>query len=135
MFAHPLPQVVLTRMTVDTNNPAIEDDDLSTTAPNPADDDLSTTAPNPPNEDGWRMPEPVFRRTSGKLPQGYEREVMSFSAENSEAEPMPATILPPSPVVKPKSSVLKLILVLLGMGAMIAFLIVFLTVVYFLFLR
>ena len=124
-------------MTVDANNSAIDDDELSTTAPNPVDDDLSTTAPNPPNEDTWKMPDPVFRKTSGKLPQGYDREVMPFSEEISEppASAPPASIIPASPVVKPKSSVLKLILVMLGIAAMAAFLVVFLTVVYFLFLR
>ena len=41
----------------------------------PNEDDVNTTPPNPPAKDGksgWSMPEPVFRKTSGYLPQGYE---------------------------------------------------------------
>lgn len=120
-------------MTLDANNPTVEDDDLNTTAPNP-DEDLNTTAPNP-EPDAWKMPEPVFRRTSGKLPQGYEKEVMAFSAAETSVPPSSTPVTSPEPVIKPKSSGLKLMLVLLGIAAMVAFLVVFLTVVYFLFLR
>jgi hypothetical protein len=129
-------------MTAEANNPEIEeDDDLNTTAPNPVDDDLSTTAPNPPHEPVWKMPEPVFRRTSGKLPEGYEKNYAPTPADpesRAVVEGPPAVEAyssPPPPVVKPKSSVLKLILVLLGIAAMTAFLVVFLTFVYFFFLR
>ena len=129
-------------MTVNAHNP--EDNDLNTTAPDTI-DDLSTTAPNPPDEPVWKMPEPVFRRTSGKLPKGYEREVgppvadaqTLTAGENVEPDSpaIEAYGAPVQPVVKPKSSTLKLALVLGGLVAMVAFLIVFLTVVYFLFLR
>ena len=110
-------------MTIDANNPTVEDDDLNTTAPNP-------------EPEAWKMPEPVFQRTSGKLPQGYEKDVMAFSAADTSAPPSsPPFTAASESVVKPKSSALKLMLVLLGIGAMVAFLVVFLTVVYFLFLR
>jgi hypothetical protein len=122
-------------MTLDANNPAIEDDDLDTTAPDPIDDELSTTAPNPPDEDVWKMPEPVFRRTSGKLPEQFEKQIAESSSEPqtdmSDIPPTSDTYVPP----KPTSGVLKMIVVGLALAAMIAFLIVFLSVVYFVFLR
>jgi hypothetical protein len=52
----------------------------------------------------------------------------------STAQPAASDPLSP-PSIKPRGSILKMILVLLGLAAMIAFLVVFLTVVYFLFLR
>jgi hypothetical protein len=103
------------------------------------DEDLNTTAPNPPVK--WQMPEPVFRRTSGRLPQGFEKEFEKARAENS------AKVAGDKPIEDPvkldqsyndltaKHSTLKLVLVLLGVAAMIGFLVVFLTVVYFFFLR
>lgn len=104
------------------------------------DDDLNTTAPQSEPE-AWRMPDPVFQRTSGKLPESYARDVQAFpSVETSvpPAEPSSSAASDeqaPAPDIEPKSSVLKLILVLLGLAAMTAFLIVFLTVIYFFFLR
>lgn len=129
-------------MTLEPNNSEIQDDDdLNTTAPNPVDEDITTTVPNPPDEPVWKMPEPVFRRTSGKLLEGFERNYPSEppapeSTAVVESRPeVEAFGSPTHPVVKPKSSILKLILVLLGIAAMTAFLIVFLTFVYFFFLR
>ena len=61
----------------------------------PNEDDVNTTPPNPPAKDGrsgWSMPEPVFRKTSGYLPQGYENRFPQGDAKddsNSTAE-MPA---------------------------------------------
>ena len=114
-------------MSLQGNNPAIEDDDINTTAPQ-----------SQPDE--WQMPEPVFRRTSGKLPQGFAKPVEADDAVNNSvppvepaAQPSAAPISPP--VIGPKSSLVKMILVLLGLGAMIAFIVVFLTVLYFFFLR
>ena len=40
-------------------------------------DDVNTTPPNPGQnsaKSGWSMPEPVFRKTSGYLPQGFEKK-------------------------------------------------------------
>ena len=133
-------------MTVNADNPAFEgaapdpaDDELSTTAPNPPDDELSTTAPNPP-EDTWKMPEPVFRKTSGRLPQGFGKELENVTKERAakitggDPSPPPISAATPSEI-KPKNPTLKLVLVILGIAGMIGFIVVFLTVVYFLFLR
>ena len=114
-------------MTLDAKNPTIEDDELSTTAPNPP-------------EEVWTMPEPVFRKTSGKLPQGFVKKFApAVDDEADETPPVddPVESAPPesAPEPKPSSPVLKIILVLLGLGAMIAFIVVFLSVVYFMFLR
>jgi hypothetical protein len=115
------------------NNPqAIEDDD-----------ELNTTAPQSKPE-VWKMPEPIFRKTSGKLPQGFVKT--EFVSEGATPEPQgdPSEDPPDDPpnesVVayaepKPQNPALKILLVLLGMGAMIAFIVVFLTVLYFLFWR
>lgn len=122
-------------MTPDANNPVFEDDDLN------------TTAPNPPHEE-WQMPEPVFRKTSGKLPQGFEKEFGNKRSDPDDLGPQVSTgdVLQtaagetsaadvPGAEPKPKSSTVKLVLVLLGLAAMIGFLIVFLTVVYIFLLR
>jgi hypothetical protein len=100
------------------------------------DEDLSTTAPNPrPSE--WRMPEPVFRKTSGRLPRNFEREY--FTETPTQESPKPSAVETPFPdsqvVSKPAHPTLKIILVVLGLLAMVAFIAVFLTVVYFMFLR
>lgn len=110
-----------------------------------AEDDLNTTAPNP-KPDVWRMPEPVFRRTSGRLPQNFQK---NYGSPSEGSEPAAADIDPPAVVAdaengesstahlqsKPKHPTVKLILVLLGLAAMIGFIVVFLTVVYFYFFR
>ncbi len=103
------------------------------------DDDLNTTAPSP-RSDVWKMPEPVFQQTSGKLPTGYER---TYSADPTPAtesatanEPTGADIgIADAADPKPKNPTLKLVLVLLGLAAMIAFLVAFLTIIYFFFWR
>ena len=115
-------------------------DEVTNTSPE-IDDDLNTTAPQS-KPAPWSMPEPVYRRTSGKLPQGYAKamesepsspEILSASTEVSSDShpPVPA----PAPVVKPKSSVLKMLVLVLALAAMIGFIAVFLTVLYFFFLR
>lgn len=91
------------------------------------DDDINTTMPQP-KPDVWKMPEPVFRRTSGRLPKGFVKEVASV-------DETPPTISSTYVEPKPKSHVLKLVVVGLAIAAMIAFLIAFLTILYFFFLR
>ncbi len=113
-------------MTIEANNPAIEDDDLNTTAPNPV-------------GESWKMPEPVFRKTSGKLPQGFEKRSLEEGVITLEPEPgnTNSTIQPSMSAEppRPKSGTLKLIVVALAVAAMIAFIAVFLTLIYFFFLR
>ena len=96
-----------------------------------ADDELDTTAPQSKSA-VWKMPEPVFRKTSGRLPSAFVRDIAGAPSETAPA-PTPAEQNAVDP--KPKNPTLKVIVVLLGLAAMIAFLIVFLTVVYFFFLR
>jgi hypothetical protein len=108
-----------------------------------ADDDLNTTAPSPRPE-VWKMPEPVFRQTSGKLPRGFEKNYAPSETTSAEtgsenesnervagSEEIPTTNVEPAP----KHPTTKLVLVFLGLAAMIAFIVVFLTVVYFFFWR
>ena len=120
-------------MTVNADNPAFEG-----AAPDPADDELSTTAPNPRVDETWQMPEPVFRKTSGRLPQGFEKDLENVTKERAAkitaVEPSPP---PPSAHSgpKPENPTLKLVLVILGIAGMIGFIAVFLTVVYFFFIR
>ena len=121
-------------MTVNADNPAFEE-----AAPDPSDDELSTTAPNPP-EDKWKMPEPVFRKTSGRLPQGFAEELETLTRERAAKITGAEPNFPPTPAAipsetKPNNPTLKLVLVILGIAGMIGFIAVFLTVVYFLFIR
>ena len=102
-------------------------------------DDLDTTAPqSKPVE--WVMPEPVFRRTSGKLPSSFVKDVgadpVSENSTPPAIEDATPSSPPPNPISepRPKSPVLKIVVVLLGLSAMVAFLIVFLSVVYYFFL-
>jgi hypothetical protein len=80
------------------------------------------------------MPAPVFRKTSGRLPKDFEKRIGEVGAVNIVSEPdQPASSSIPEP--RPKSPTLKIVVVALALAAMIAFLVVFLTVVYFFFLR
>ena len=108
-------------MTAEANNVAL-DDDINTTAPQ-----------SKPTE--WKMPEPVFRRTSGKLPKGFDREIVSSATGEHESPPPAPNSVEAYVEPKPKNPTLKFMLVLLGLVAMIAFIAVFLTVLYFFFLR
>ena len=66
--------------------------------PVPNEEDVNTTPPNPQMTAGkgaWTMPEPVFRKTSGYLPQGYEKrfsqdEIRSTADDNDSTAEMPA---------------------------------------------
>lgn len=114
------------------------DDKVNGVAPAVDDEDLNTTAPNPPNE--WQMPKPVFRKTSGRLPQGFEKELENARAEHAASVAEEGTAEPTSPEfsrtdLTGKPSAVKLTLVLLALAAMIAFIAIFLTVIYFFFWR
>ncbi len=51
-------------------------------------EDVNTTPPNPSS--GWKMPEPVFRKTSGYLPQGFEKKFPQEQTGIDEAD-VPST--------------------------------------------
>ena len=97
------------------------------------DEDINTTAPQEKSS-VWKMPAPVFRKTSGRLPKDFERRVGEMGAVNivpESDEPSGSSI----PEPRPKSPTLKNVVIALALAAMIAFLVVFLSVVYFFFLR
>lgn len=102
------------------------------------DDELNTTAPAS-RPDVWKMPEPVFQQTSGKLPTGYERNYSGDPTPATESatanEPAASVTVADAAEPKPKNPTLKIVLVILGLAAMIAFLIAFLTIIYFFFWR
>lgn len=95
------------------------------------DEDINTTAPQEKPPSAWSMPEPVFRRTSGKLPGGFEKNYSVAEVDESSADSVETSETEP----KPKSPTLKIVILAIAILAMIAFLIVFLTVIYFMFLR
>lgn len=104
------------------------------------DEDINTTVPQS-KPDVWQMPEPVFRKTSGKLPSGYAQAIEFETIErasrpDNDSESFEPQILPATqPESRPKSPVLKIVVVVLAIAAMIAFITVFLTILYFWFLR
>ena len=99
------------------------------------DDDINTTAPQE-QPVAWKMPAPVFRKTSGRLPKDFEKRSGEVGAVKIITEPSePSNPDASYSAPKPKSHALKIVVVVLALAAMIAFLIVFLTVVYFFFLR
>ena len=114
----------MTYMTPDTTDNIQEfDDDIDTTVPQ--------ETPSP-----WKMPAPVFRKTSGRLPKDFVRHIGDVGAVNVIPEPDESSNAVASYAEpKPKSHTLKLVVLGLALAAMIAFLVVFLTVVYFFFLR
>ena len=129
----------------------------------PVSDDVNTTPPNPAMVDGksgWKMPEPVFRKTSGYLPQGFEKrfsqdEIKDSAEDNDSTAEMPvpefATDIEPQPelehtgdnftaepavvaaVVPRKSSGAKLIFTVVGLILAFALVAVIVAVVYFLY--
>ena len=130
--------------------------EADTTPPNPA----NSAVPSPGA--GWQMPEPKFQQSSGYLPQGYLDKV-AFEAPppndvspaaaapalapevaagpdigpqpdlNEQLEPPPAPVVN-KPVVKERSAGARIALIVLGLLAMVAFIAVFLGVVYYFFL-
>src|SRR5687768_4565864 len=115
-------------------------DEINNEADVVEDEDLLTTPPNP-QPSAWKMPDPVFRKTSGRLPEAFENlkppDVGSPDGSSHDATDVIDDPVAPTSYVepKPKSPTLKIVVVVLGLAAMIAFIAVFLTVIYFLFFR
>jgi hypothetical protein len=104
----------------------------------------------------WRMPEPVYRQTSGYLPQGFEKQFPQNSHEPdtvpmppagtatdapAAVEPQPDLIEvlaaepPIAPVIaSPGRSGLSIVLIVVGLLAMAAVVVGFLILVYYLFI-
>ncbi len=129
--------------------------EADTTPPNPA----NSAVPAPAA--GWQMPEPKFQQTSGYLPEGYLDKV-AFEAPPPSASPVAAGLAaapevasepdiepqpdlteqlaePPAPViakptVKERSAGARIAFIVLGLIAMVAFIVIFLGVIYYLFL-
>ena len=141
-------------------------EELDTTQAEPSEEDeLSTTPPNPaiePEEDGsggWKMPKPVFRKTSGYLPQGFaEKYPQAGVGENgdevnpaasTEEEPVSVVNVEPQPdiheshpgfevpaaSVKPekKGGAAKLFFTILGLLVALFLVVAFIALIYFLF--
>jgi hypothetical protein len=130
--------------------------EADTTPPNPA----NSAVPSPGK--GWQMPEPKFQQTSGYLPEGYLDKIAFEAPPPSGVSPAaagpaaaPAAVAepdvepqpdlteqlaePPVPVVtkpsvKERSAGARIAMILLGLLAMVAFIAVFLGVIYYLFL-
>jgi len=74
-------------------------DELLNTGESKPEEDMNTTPPNPTQSGatgGWSMPEPVFQKTSGYLPQGFEKnfpqdEVMNEAAVDAAVTDEPTT--------------------------------------------
>jgi hypothetical protein len=128
------------------------------------DPEAVTAAPDrsdavPPPAGGWQMPQPKFQQTSGYLPQGYIDQIGVAAAAASGAAAAPAMsppapgaaeveaqpdltdqLAPPpapaiaAPAVKERSTAARAAMIVLGLLAMVAFLVLFLGVVYYLFL-
>lgn len=113
---------------------------------------LPTETPKREPKGEWKMPEPIFRQTSGKLPEGFEKKVFEegpAAATQTAPTPAPAEIQPQPDVSEefthaelfdeqegetpPKRTGMKLVLAILGVLGMIALALIFLAVVYFLF--
>ena len=96
------------------------------------DDDINTTAPQD-KPAVWTMPAPVFRKTSGRLPKAFERHVAEVNVVSEPEDSSNSVASYSEP--KPKSHTLKFVVLALALAAMIGFLIVFLSVIYFFFIR
>jgi hypothetical protein len=97
------------------------------------DEDIDTTTPQSKNET-WTMPEPVFRKTSGRLRKESETPVDNGEAESSSSV-SPDVVAHALTEPKPKSPTTKIVLVALAVIALAVFVIALVTIVYFLFLR
>ena len=143
-------------MTEDERSNELPISEADTTPPNPA----NSAVPSP--NQGWQMPEPKFQQSSGYLPQGYLEKVafeapppvdvspnsaapafVPEPAAGPDVEPQPDLTEqladPPAPVVakpvvKERSAGARIAMIVIGLIAMVAFIAVFLGVIYFLFL-
>jgi hypothetical protein len=133
--------------------------DEKTNIPDPSEAD--TVRPEKTTGDGWKMPEPVFRQTSGYLPQGFEKRFAPAAAgsppasEEADAgsvaraaaapavEPQPDILeeLPPPDEPeqskipqKSKGGVGRILLILFGLLVVFVFILLFLAVVYYFYL-
>lgn len=140
----------------------VSDELINEPQPSPEEEDVNTTPPNPAQssgEAGWTMPDPVFRKTSGYLPQGYEKkfsqeEIKSEVDDDSstasmprpvgltdvDVEPQPeiadhheepvATATPPT---AKKGGAMKVVFSLFGILVALGLLLVFIALIYYLF--
>ncbi|CAN5702258.1 hypothetical protein BH24ACI3_BH24ACI3_01750 [soil metagenome] len=70
---------------------AQNEEDLNTTPPNPTHvPDAPPPAESKPGAGQWEMPKPVFRKTSGYLPQGYAKTVPG--SEDATIDPNPQAV-------------------------------------------
>jgi hypothetical protein len=127
----------------------------------PPDSEAETVQPNK-DLGGWQMPEPKFQQSSGYLPQGYLEKtgleggaaVAPAPAPRTETpaaaptvvepqpdlseqvadSPPPVTTVPAAPA-KQRSTAVRVVMVLLGIAGMIAFIALFLALIWYLFLR
>lgn len=133
---------------------------MNQTEPVP-EEDMNTTPPNPPQaggKAGWSMPEPIFKKTSGYLPQGFEKKFSQDDIKQdvdddtstasmprpvglTDVEPQPeiAEIVPDTPevAVQPKpqrGGVMKVVFSLFGLLVALALVLIFIAVIYYLFL-
>lgn len=117
-----------------------------------------TTSQNAATTGEWEMPDPVYRQTSGYLPQGFEKQFPQSNGPASavaEDVPLPAAVpeittavepqpdlleaLASQPEIQPVAipagrSPLRIVLIVLGLLAAAAIIIVFLAAVYLLLL-
>ena len=138
-------------------------EELDTTEPVPSEEDeLSTTPPNPALETeedgGWKMPKPVFRKTSGYPPQGFAKASQDEVKESvdddtstaSMEKPVDLVDVEPQPDIhvsdpgftdsaaadiKPvkKGGAVKVFFTILGILLALFLVVAFLAVIYFLF--
>jgi hypothetical protein len=133
-----------------------ENGNAATAAKAPVTTKENALAESGPGE--WRMPEPVYRQTSGYLPQGFEKQfpastpqpaaqvaappgVVLGEAPAADVEPQPdiievlASEPPIAPVVASRRrSTLSIVLIVVGLLARAAVVVGFLIAVYFLFI-
>ena len=140
-------------MNVDERGNELPDPEGDTAAP-----DRSDAVPPPGG--GWQMPQPKFQQTSGYLPQGYIDQIGVAGAAPSGAAAVAPALAPPTagtaaveaqpdlteqlepppqptaaaPVVKERSAGTRAAMIIVGLIGMVAFLVLFLGVIYYLFL-